>query len=141
MRVITLSLAIVLLALVILFSVMVSWASFAGGDTRTGTIYVVVLIAQVLAVRALLNPTPRLAVVAAALLGLCTGGAVFEIMKTEWRYLAKSEMVAFPIEFLTFICFLAALLMRLSPHHPNADGATIEAIELSAGGDGGFPGS
>jgi hypothetical protein len=57
-RAITFSLAIVLLALEVLFSVMVVVASFHGGDFRTGTIYTVVLFAQVLAARALLNPRP-----------------------------------------------------------------------------------
>ena len=101
----------------------------------------VVLIAQVLAVLALLNPRPKLAVVAAGLLGLCTGGAVSEIMASEWKYLAKNDLTAYFIEFLAFICFLAALLLRLSPHHSNAGGSTTAAVELSAGGDGGRPGS
>ena len=134
------SLAIVLLALEVLFSVIVAVASFRGGDSRTGTIYVVVLIAQVLAVGALLNPRPKLAVVAAALLGMCTGGAASEIMTSGLKYLAKNDLVAYDIEFLAFICFLAALLMRL-PHQPNAGGSATEAVELCAGGDGGLAGS
>jgi len=125
-RAITLSLAIVLLAIEVLFSVMVVVASFHGGDFRTGTIYTVVLFAQVLAVRALLNPRPKLAVVAGALLGLCTGGAASEIMRSEWKYLARNDLVAYHIEFVAFTCFLAALLMRLSPPHQNATGSTTE---------------
>lgn len=137
MRVITLSLAIVLLAIQALFSVMVVVSSFSGGDTRTGTIYVVALVAHVLAVVALLNPRPKLAVVAAALLGICTGGAASEIMRSEWKYLVKSDLVAYHIEFLAFICFLAALLMRLSPRHRNAAGPTTQALEPSAAPNGG----
>ena len=123
------SLAIVLLALVVLFSVIVVVASFRGGDTRTGTIYVAVLVAHVFAVVALLNPGPKLAVVAAALLGICTGDAASEIMTSEWKYLVKSDLAAHLIEFLAFICFLAALLMRLSPHHQNATESTTETVE------------
>ena len=132
MRVITLSLAIVLLTLEVLFAVMVVVSSFRGGDSRTGTIYVVVLVAHVLGVVALLNPRPKLAVIAAALLGICTGDAASEIMTSEWKYLVKSDLVAHHIEFLTFICFLAALLIRLSPHRQNAAESTTEAVEQGA---------
>src|SRR5438045_3638240 len=97
-RVITLSLAIVLLTLEVLFAVMVVVSSFRGGESRTGTIYVVVLVAHVLAVVALLNPRPKLAVVAAALLGVCTGVAASEIMRSEWKYLVKSDLAFYFIE-------------------------------------------
>jgi hypothetical protein len=124
-RAISLSLAIVLLALEVLFSVMVVVAAFHGGDFRTG-IHRCSFCAGACRTQALLNLRPKLAVVAAALLGLCTGGPASEITANEWKYLGSNDLVAYHIEFLAFTSFLAALWMRLSSHQQNATGATTE---------------